>query len=245
MNAETVVLGLDIGVGSIGWGLVKISEEEYFDEKPDGTIDKKHRITGGKIINTGVRAFQIPQDRQKKSLALQRGTARRSRRTTRRKAHRLKQLIKLAKEFNLINNNFDRDAILKPKEGDNESNWDIWTIRKEALERPLTDIELFRVLYHIAKHRGFYFHTKAEEIQKEDKKSDEGKEKARVKAGLTRIKRKLKDGGWETIGQMFWKEFKQTNKKDKRKRNAPDTYENSIHRLLLNDEIETIFKEQQ
>jgi len=241
MNKERIVLGLDIGVGSIGWGLVQIREEEYCDEREDGTIDKKYRIKDGKIIDMGVRTFQIPQDRQKKSLALQRGTARRSRKTTRRKAQRLQKLIRLAKEFNLIDNNFNRDEILKPQKGDKEAKWDIWFIRKEALERQLTNTEYFRVLYHIAKHRGFFFHTKAEEIQKEDSKSETGE----VKKGLARIRKKLEDGGWETIGQMFCDEFKQTNKKYKRKRNKQDKYENSIHRSLLKEEIEKIFEEQQ
>jgi len=244
MNKEKVILGLDIGVGSIGWSLVKIREEEYSDEKPEGTIEKKHRIIGGEIIGTGVRTFQIPQDRQKKSLALIRGSARRSRWTTRRKAHRLKRLIQLVKEFKLIED-FDRDAIFKPKQGDNESNWDIWTIRKEALERKLTDVELFRVLYHIAKHRGFYFHTKAEEIQEEDKKSEAGRKKAKVKEGLWRIRSKLEKGHWKTVGQMFCEEYKQTGKENKRKRNAENKYGKSIHRSLLKEEIEKIFKEQQ
>ena len=244
MNKEKVVLGLDIGIGSIGWGLVKITEEEYSDKKPDGTIDKKYRIIDGTIIDTGVRTFQVPQDKEGKSLALHRGNARRSRKTTRRKARRLKLLVKLATEFNLIDDKFNRDEILKPKEGDKESNWDIWFIRKKALERKLADIELFRVLYHIAKHRGFFFHTKAEEIEEEDKKTEEGREKARVKAGLSRIKKKLKDGDCETVGQMFCKEFRQTNEENRRKRNAKDKYENSIHRSLLKEEIERIFEKQ-
>lgn len=241
MSNEKVVLGLDIGVGSVGWGLVKLTEEKYIDEKTDGTIDEKYKISDGKIIDTGIREFQLPQDRQKKSLALQRGSARRSRRTTRRKAQRLKQLIRLAKEFSLIADDFDHDKVLKPKKGDNKKEkWDIWFIRKEALERELTNIELFRVLYHIAKHRGFYFHTKAEEIQEEDSKTETGK----AKTGLANTRKKLQDSRWETIGKMFWEEFKQANPTSKRKRNAKDKYENSIHRLLLKDEIETIFKRQ-
>jgi len=252
MDKEKVVLGLDIGVGSIGWGLVKIREEEYCDEKADGTIDNKHRIISGEIIDTGVRAFQVPQDRQRKSLALQRGTDRRSRKTTRRKVRRLKRLIKLAKEFNLINNNFDRDEFLKPKKGDKEHGWDIWFIRKKALEKKLTDIELFRVLYHIAKHRGFHFHTKAEFLPEEDEKklkkdkkqkkeqSEEEKEKEKVKKGLRIIQKSLKDSKYKTIGALFYETFK-----NERKRNAPDKYEHSIRRELLRDEIIEIFKEQQ
>jgi CRISPR-associated endonuclease Csn1 len=257
MNKEKVVLGLDIGVGSIGWGLIQIKEEEYSDKKSDGSIDKKHRIIDGEIIDTGVRAFQMPQDRQKKSLALQRGNARRSRKTTRRKAQRLKNLIKLAKEFNLIDDNFDRDAYFKPNKGDNEKNWDIWTIRKESLERKLTDIELFRVLYHIAKHRGFHFHTKSEFLSEEDEKkiqkgkkqgaeeNEKEKEDKKVKQGLRRIEKLLKEGGYRTVGQMFYEKFKQTNPDKKRKRNTPDKYENSIQRSLLKKEIEIIFEEQQ
>ena len=133
MDKERVILGLDIGVGSVGWGLVKIREEEYSDESSDGTIDTEHRIVGGEIIDTGVRGFQIPQDRQKKSLARIRGLARRSRWTIRRKARRLKQLIGLAREFNLIGDDFNRDEILKPQKGENkDGKWDIWRIRKKT-----------------------------------------------------------------------------------------------------------------
>jgi len=242
MGNDKVILGLDIGVGSIGWGVVKITEEEYPDEKPDGSIETKHRIVDGKIIATGVRAFQVPQDRQKKSLALQRGTARRIRKTTRRKAQRLKRLTKLAKEFGLIDERFTRDEILKPRKGDKEAKWDIWFIRKQALGRKLSDTEFFRVLYHIAKHRGFFFHTKAEEeIQVEDKETEAGD----VKKGLKGIRKKLEGGPWATVGQMFCEEFSQSNSEDRRKRNAEDKYEHSIHRTLLKDEIETIFERQQ
>jgi len=241
MINQKIILGLDIGIGSVGWGLVQLTEEKYIDEKADGTVLEKYKICDGKIIDTGVRTFQVPQDRQKKSLALQRGLARRSRKTIRRKARRLKRLIRLAREFDLITDDFNHDNVLKPKKGDKESKWDIWLVRKEALERKLSDKEFFRVLYHIAKHRGFYFHTKAEELQKEKKGSEEGK----VKAGLIRVGKKLEDSKWETVGQMFWEEFNQKNTKNNRKRNARDKYQNSIPRLLLKEEIETIFKKQQ
>lgn len=247
MNAERVVLGLDIGVGSVGWGLVRLKEEKYPDEKPDGTIVDKYRIVDGKIIDCGVRTFQPPHDKDNKSLAKHRGGARRCRRTIRRKAKRLKELITLAKEFNLIGDNFNRDEFFKPKHIKKEihkfknEKRDIWRIRAEALGRKLTDEEFFRILYHIAKHRGFFFHTTAEELQEEEKKSEAGE----VKKGLAKIKKKLEQGGWKTVGQMFYEEFRQTNKDNKRKRNTKDKYEHSIHRSLLGEEIEKIFEEQQ
>ena len=69
-NSGKIVLGLDVGVSSAGWGLVRLTEEKYPIEKPDGTIEEKYKITDGEIIDTGIRTFQLPQDRQKKSLAL-------------------------------------------------------------------------------------------------------------------------------------------------------------------------------
>lgn len=257
MNNERIILGLDIGVGSVGWGLTKLTEEKYTDENPDGTIAERYRITDGEIVDAGIRAFQLPQDKEGKSLAAKRGQARRSRWTIRRKAKRLKQLIKLTKEFNLIRNDFNRNDVLKPEEGENKKEkWDIWRIRKEALERKLADDEFFRVLYHIAKHRGTYFHTKAEFMPEKDEsgpnnreseteKSKEEKIQGEVKRGIRRIQKMLEERGYKTIGQMFWEIFKQTNSDNKRKRNAKDKYANSIRRELLQKEIEEIFKSQQ
>ncbi|OHB61334.1 MAG: type II CRISPR RNA-guided endonuclease Cas9 [Planctomycetes bacterium RBG_13_46_10] len=258
MSTEKVVLGLDVGVSSIGWGIVKLQEGPYQSETADGKPDTKPKIVGGEIIRTGVRTFQLPEDRQKKSLALIRGSARRTRRTIKRKVQRMNRLINLAKEFKLIGEDFDRDSILKPQKGTNKKEkWDIWLIRKEALERKLTDTELFRVLYHIAKHRGAYFHTKAEFLPEEDEKelnknqkqkkeeSKEGNEKEKVKKGLRRIQKMLKDSKYRTIGALFYEMFKQTNSKgSNKKRNAPDKYENSIRRELLCDEIVEIFERQ-
>ncbi|MDH4203770.1 MAG: type II CRISPR RNA-guided endonuclease Cas9 [Phycisphaerae bacterium] len=238
MGYERTVLGLDIGVGSVGWGLVRLTEEQYQDELSG---DERFRICGGEIIASGVRTFQLPQDRDGKSLAVKRGTARRNRLRTRRKKQRLKKLVRLGQEFGLIDGSFNQESILKPQPGDKEEQWDIWWVRKEALNRKLTDIELFRILYHIAKHRGFYFHTMAEQFQEEETGSEAGK----AKAGLARIREKLEKGNWDTVGQMFWEEFNQQNEKNRRKRNKKDDYQNAIHRLLLKEEIQTIFDRQQ
>jgi len=247
MDTQRTVLGLDVGVGSVGWGLVRLEEEKYTDEQSG---EEKLRICGGEIIDRGVRTFQLPQDRDGKSLAVKRGTARRNRWRIQRRVRRLKRLVSLSREIGLIDGDFSHESILKPSKGINEKEqWDIWRIRKEAIERKLTDTELFRVLYHIAKHRGFYFHTEAEKLgenELDSKQTDqEKKEKDRIKKGLARIKGKLTQGGYETVGQMFWEEFSQQNEKNKRKRNKKDDYQNAIHRLLLKDEIETIFKRQQ
>lgn len=250
MDNERIILGLDIGIGSVGWGLVKLKEEKYTDETPDGTIAERYRITDGEIIGTGIRTFQPPQDDKGESLAVQRGKARRTRWTIRRKARRLKGLIELAKKFDLIGTTFNRDEVLIPKKGDKKERWDIWRFRKEALERKITDEEFFRVLYHIAKHRGAYFHTKAEFMTEEDKaqlkdkdpdkeKSKKETEDEKVKKWLRKNKKMLMESKYKTIGALFYETFK-----NGRKRNAPDKYEHSIHRELLRAEIIEIFKRQ-
>lgn len=244
---QRVVLGLDIGVSSIGWSVVKLIEEKYSVENSDGDVSEKYKISDGSVLHCGVRTFQIPQDRQQKSLAVKRGDARRGRRRIKRKVRRLDRLMSIGREYGLIGNGFDRSEILKPKPGSKENNWDIWWVRKEALERKLTDTELFRVLYHIAKHRGFYFHSKAEESEKSD-----DKEAGQVKAGLSLVRGQLEKDGWVTVGQMFWEKYSGLKDKDgkglrlqKRKHNKKDNYQQSIHRLFLKEEIEKIFEVQQ
>nr|AME16478.1 CRISPR-associated protein Cas9 [uncultured bacterium] len=251
-----MVLGLDVGTASIGWGLVKLREEEYPSTNKNGQPDTKPKIVGGEILKTGVRTFKEPEDDKGKSLAITRGLARRGRWRIKRNVQRLKNLIKLAKEFNLVSNDLVRGEILEMLKTDKGVNkkekWDIWGIRKEALERKLSDTELFRVLYHIAKHRGSYFHMKAEflpdeEAPKNKKQKKEGAdEKEKVKKGLRQIQKMLKDSPYKTIGALFYATFKQTNPKgSNKKRNAPGEYTHSIRRELLRDEIEIIFQEQQ
>ena len=94
------VLGLDLGIGSLGWAVVDL-DEELLESSDNDKKESKYKITNGKIVATGVRIFDEPVDRQGKSLAAARGASRRIRATTERKAERLKYLIRLAKEYGI------------------------------------------------------------------------------------------------------------------------------------------------
>lgn len=48
MVNQKVILGLDIGIGSVGWGLVNLKEEKYIDENPTEQIWKNTKYTMGK-----------------------------------------------------------------------------------------------------------------------------------------------------------------------------------------------------
>lgn len=76
-----IVLGLDLGITSIGWALVNVDDEN---------------IQNNNIIDSGVRIFTIAEHpKDGKSLALPRREARGARRTTKRKAQKLRDIKRL------------------------------------------------------------------------------------------------------------------------------------------------------
>lgn len=131
-------IGLDIGIGSVGWSVIKLDEET---ESPI------------KIEDLGVRKFDVAENpKNGESLAKTRRDARSIRRTLRRRRHRLTRIKNLLITAKLISNNdFHKLYSLDP-----------WQLRAEALDRKLTNIELARIILHISKHRGFKSNRKAE-----------------------------------------------------------------------------------
>ncbi len=235
------VLGLDVGVGSIGWAVVDIEEKEE-RKVVNADINNSAKINDEKIVGAGVRIFQQPIDRNKKSLALIRGEARRARATIERKAERLKYLIKLAKKYALINDTFKLSDFDAPK-NTSPKEWDVWGLRDRAVTEKLSNLEIFRVLYHIANHRGFYFPTKAERMdevaQKEDKITDEeAKKKAdenkKIKNSLRKNHKAFLEGKYQTIGQYI--------SQLSQKHNKSDDYSLSIQREDLREEARKIFE---
>ena len=76
-----IILGLDLGITSIGWALVDYD---------------KDNLENNKIIDSGVRIFTIAEHpKDGKSLALPRREARSARRNTKRKAQRMRAVKRL------------------------------------------------------------------------------------------------------------------------------------------------------
>lgn len=251
---EKQILGLDIGIASVGWAFVNL-EEEVFDNEKTPFSENKLKITGGEIRGLGVRTFQPPIDRNKKSLAAIRGNARRRRATIERRAERMKYLIRISKKYGLIPSDFSYQDFQLPK-NTIAAQTDVWMLRKKGLEAPLTDFELFRVLYHIAKHRGFYFPTKEERNQidvknneKQENETEEDKKDKKIKGALKKNIQKLKKSQALTIGEYyadlcpFPSEIKDQNKIG-RKHNKSGTYDFSIPRELLLEEVKILFEKQ-
>lgn len=233
INMKKRVLGLDLGIASLGWAVVDLDEEQIIEAKDK---EARYRITGGKIIAAGVRIFDEPVDRNGKSLAAIRGEKRRFRATIERKAERLKHFIKLAKQYKIISDNFTIKELNVPK-GISYEDWNLWKLRAKAINEKLSNFEIFRVLYHIANHRGFYFPTKAEasEIDNPNKVEENNKSDKKIKGAISTVKNLYKQSEYKSIGEYIYH-------KEGKKRNKKEDYSVSLYRTEIYEEVEKIFK---
>ena len=236
------ILGLDIGIASLGWAVVEYDREDR---------------SNNKIVKSGVRLFtQAENPKDGSSLALPRRQARGARRTIKRKRQRMKkikylfiQYFGLKKEDLFVAKNREDRTIYTQRVIAKESRKDVWELRDKALKELLTPIEFARVLTHIAKRRGYFSNSKVEE----GKQSDKGA----VKAGITRVE-SLLDNDDRTVGSAIYNETKDTKIRrnhliEKRNKKGEVVvkdgevvketgYQFVATRVLLEDEVKTIFK---
>lgn len=200
-----LTFGFDIGIASVGWCV----------------------LGENRIIGLGVRCFDKAETADKgESLNLARRTARLVRRRLRRRAWRLTKLARLLQRQGLT---ADSHWLTKPPA------ISPWHLRVEGLDRCLSGEEWARVIYHICKHRGFYWTSRAEEKKAEDDKKGEG---GRVKKGLADTKRRMKEQGYRTAADMVLAEFPEAQ------RNKRGEYSKALSRLLLGDELRLLFQRQ-
>jgi CRISPR-associated endonuclease Csn1 len=209
-----IILGLDLGITSIGWALVNVNEKN---------------TQNNKIIDSGVRIFTIAEHpKDGKSLALPRREARSARRTTKRKAQKLRAIKRLLLQNKIITQNELEHLFIG-----NKNQKDVWELRRDALYRELDAKELSRIMIHLAKHRGYASSRKSEEPN-----DSEGKA---VLSGIGHNKEVLESKKYLTIGEYISTKDKKRNGKDK---NGKLNYDNSISREMLLDEIKIIFAKQ-
>ncbi len=208
------ILGLDLGITSIGWALTNVD-----DANP----------TNNKIVESGVRIFTIAEHpKDGKSLALPRREARSARRTTKRKAQKLRAVKRLLISEKIITTDELENLFIG-----NKKQIDIWELRKDALYRLLDNKELSRIMIHLVKHRGYASNRKSEEPT-----DSEGKA---VLGGIEKNEKIVQESDYLTIGEYIATKVKKRNGKDSE---GKLNYENSISRAMLIKEIETIFEKQ-
>lgn len=224
------VFGFDLGIASIGWAVVDFDNEYYDIETGEILADKikgSGEISQGTIVGCGVRSFPVAENpKDGSSLAAARREKRLSRRVCRRKARRkeglrglfvAKGLVKSARAFT--------EEICKLQIGG-----DVWDLRVKALQEELCKEELARVLYHMAKHRGFKSVRKAQE----ENDKDSGKVLSAIRTNMA-----LKEEG-KSLAQIIVENAGATGKK----RNETGNYKNSIPRSEIEAELAMIYAKQ-
>ncbi|MEQ1602016.1 MAG: type II CRISPR RNA-guided endonuclease Cas9 [Methylophilaceae bacterium] len=207
LNLGELVFGFDIGIASVGWAVLNTS----------------------RIVDLGVRCFDKAETaKEGESLNLARRNARLLRRRLRRRAWRLTKLARLLKKHGLISD----VALFQPEHPYAVS---LWELRKQGLDRLLTAEEWARVIYHLCKHRGFHWVSRAEEQKAEaDSKGEGGK----VKQGLAGTARLMKEQGYRTAAEMVLAEFPLAQ------RNKQGEYSKALSRVLLSEEFSRLFESQ-
>lgn len=205
MTSKPLTFGLDIGIASVGWAVLA----------PDH------------IVDLGVRAFDKAETaKEGDPLNLTRRMARLMRRRLRRRAWRLVKLARLLKRNGLIADTatIQTPAITSP-----------WKLRVEGLDRRLSEQEWAQVMYHLCKHRGFHWISRAEAKKAaEDAKGEGGK----VKQGLSATARLMAEKGYRTPAEMVLAEFPEAQ------RNKQGEYGKALSRKSLADELALLFQRQ-
>lgn len=206
-NTQNLTFGFDIGIASVGWAVLEPN----------------------RIVALGVRAFDKAETaKEGESLNLARRSARLMRRRLYRRAWRQTKVARLLKHEGLIADvqlfHDQRPAPVSP-----------WQLRVDGLDHLLTQEEWARVIYHLCKHRGFHWISRAEEKKAgEDAKSEGGK----VKQGLAARAKRMREKGYRTAAEMVLAEFPDAQ------RNKQGDYGKALSRALLAEEIGILFERQ-
>ena len=200
------VLGLDIGIASVGWAVLNLD--------------------GKRVEDLGVRAFNAAEDPKTRApLAEPRRIARCARRRLCRRAGRLRRAKDLFVHYGLMHEQ-DRATAFETAQ-DKPSPWEL---RVKGLDKALTGEEFARALFHIVKRRGF----------KSNRKKAKAAEDGKMLSGIGGNRQLMEQHGYRTAGEMFSRD----DKFAERKRNSTDSYDNTVDRETLKDEISTLFDRQ-
>lgn len=219
MEQQTLIFGFDIGIASVGWAV----------------LDDKH------ILDLGIRRFdkaEIVDNGKGKSINFARRQARLARHRLQHRKWRLMKLARLLKREGLID---DARLFAKGLKLDKDDNKDdkatAWELRRKGLNELLTPLQWARVIYHLAKHRGFYWASKAEEAAMgKDTKGEGGKVKKGLQASEERMRKEGKN--YRSAAEMLLGEFPEAQ------RNKDKQYDKALSRILLGKELALLFQHQ-
>lgn len=224
---ENVTLGLDVGIGSIGWALV-----ETLDDGTSRVVTKTGK-DGAPMYAIGSRVVNVPEHpKTHELLNVKRRQARQMRRVIKRRANRMRAIRRLLVSHG-IEDVKNIEAFHHPK--GQGTQLDPGRLRVEALERRLTDNELAVILLNIAKHRGFRSNSKR------DKTGDKTVGvMLKAVSGLEAVL--AEPDAPPTLGVYL---AGQPRRRNRAGYDGKPCYEHTVPRRLHEEEIDRIFEAQQ
>lgn len=224
---DRVILGLDIGMGSLGWALI-----EEHPETLEKTLVQKINPNGEVQFALGARLIAVPEDPKKKELLnVHRRQMRMQRRVIRRRAQRMRALRRLLSGYGMQSVEDIATFHHQPK---NEKQRNPWQLRVEGLERRLTAEEWACVLLHMAKHRGFKSNSKRD-------RSGTDAETGKVLSAVEGLQKNMAASAARTVGELFAALPRKRNRKDSM---GNANYSMTILRILLEEETDLLFAKQ-
>ena len=224
---KNYILGLDIGISSVGWGLLELDK----NNNPYKILDVGSRIfTPGEVEKTG------------DSRAKERREKRGMRRVARRREFSLDRVRNLLYENGYLKGNITSNIVsAKNEELSNIFNNMInnyyknkdtnpYKLKVEALDRRLTNEELSIILVHYAKKRGY----------KSNREEASDSEKGKVLSSIKENEKIMEENKYRTISEMYIKDNKF---KDKIK-NSPGNYKISVTNEMYLEEINKVLDSQ-
>lgn len=208
------ILGLDVGIASVGWAVVEI-------DKASSPV---------RLIDVGVRTFEkaeVPKNGE--SLAAARRGARSIRRLVRRRRFRLLKAKRLLKKEGILTSSDFTSSVEVQGLPIN-----CWELRVRGLTQRLSNKEWAAVLLHLLKHRGYL-------SQRRSERQSDNKELGALLSGVNQNHQLLQKNEFATPAELAIKQFLP---QEGRIRNHAGQYSHTFSRLDLKTEMQLLFKQQ-
>ena len=210
-----IIIGLDVGIGSIGWAILSVHGTQTF------------------IENFGVRIFDSGENvKARHSECQDRRTFRGVRRLERRRSHRKMLLTGHLQNIGLLPESFADELRACADE-------DIYNLKVRGLDEKLSPVELYRCLIHTCNHRGyrdFYENDQGNE----DEKSDDGVNKTAARD----FDSDFASSGSRTVSEYLIKSHGNGAFVQFRNKQESGNEYRLIHRSLMEDEVRLILRRQ-